>query len=102
MFLNDPLAVIGVFLLGAASGACLKYARYRGLVALCNRLLAETSTLHTSDGMLMNGHFGQSRVEEGSMSRSSGVELPISRGAELSTNEIAGGREELNREKSFR
>ena len=45
MFLNNACAVIGIFLLGAASGACLKYARYRGLVALCNQLLAENGSI---------------------------------------------------------
>lgn len=38
MGMNSVLGVIGVFLIGAATGAALKYARYRSLVALCNDL----------------------------------------------------------------
>jgi hypothetical protein len=64
MFLSDALSVIGVFLLGAASGGCVKYARYRGLVALCKQL-TETSSLHATDGMLMAGHCAQCVVNRG-------------------------------------
>jgi hypothetical protein len=45
MFLNNAGVVIGIFLLGTASGACLKYARYRALVELCNQLLAEIGSM---------------------------------------------------------
>lgn len=36
--MNSVLGVIGVFLIGAATGAVLKYVHYRSLVALCNEL----------------------------------------------------------------
>lgn len=35
---NVP-GVIGIFLLGGAAGAMLKYARYRNLIAICNELV---------------------------------------------------------------
>jgi hypothetical protein len=90
MFLNDALAVIGVFLLGAAAGACLKYARYRSLVALCNQLLTETRFLHAGDRTLQAGHSGQSPVVEGeSASCLTRVELPVGSRAEFSNREIA-------------
>jgi hypothetical protein len=89
MFLDDALVVVGVFLLGATAGACLKYARYRGLVALCNQLLAETSSLHPDEGMLMKGHFGCSPVEEATTSYVARVELPVSVRAEFSKHETA-------------
>jgi hypothetical protein len=71
MFLNNTGAVIGIFLLGAASGACLKYARYRGLVALCNQLLAEAGSM-----------------EEGSTSSITRGELPVRSKAEFPDNEL--------------
>lgn len=39
MFLDDTLAIIGVFMLGAGAGAILKYALYRNLLALCSELV---------------------------------------------------------------
>jgi hypothetical protein len=63
MLLSDVLSVIGVFLLGAAAGGCVKYARYRSLVALCKQL-TETDPLHATDGMLMAGHFGQAVLDK--------------------------------------
>jgi hypothetical protein len=101
MFLNDPLAVIGVFLLGASAGACLQYARYRGLLALCNRLLAESSP-HTRDGMLMARHFGQPPMEGGSTLRITRVQLPVSPKTEFSNNEIVDFESEINDQQSLR
>ncbi len=92
MFLNDALAVIGVFLLGAAAGACLKYARYRSLIALCNQLLAETRPLQTGAGRLIAGHVGQPPGKERStlhIARIGHVDLPVSFGTEFSNIERA-------------
>jgi hypothetical protein len=89
MFLNDALAVIGIFLLGAGAGGCLKYARYRGLVALCNQLLAERKSLHAGDGALIGVHFGRSPVAEGTTSPMARIEQSISSGAESPIKEIA-------------
>jgi hypothetical protein len=62
MLLSDVLSIIGVFLLGAAAGGCVKYARYRSLVALCEQL-TETDPLSATDRMLMAGQFGQGVLE---------------------------------------
>jgi hypothetical protein len=85
MFLSDALSVIGVFLLGAASGGCVKYARYRGLVALCKQL-TETSFLHATDGMLMAGHCAQCVVNERS-TRVGRSQRPVSCSGEFSNDE---------------
>jgi hypothetical protein len=88
MFLSDALSVIGVFLLGAAAGGCLKYARYRGLVALCKQL-TETSSLHATDGMLMAGHRAQCVVDESRRGRIRGrIQRPVSSSGEFSNDEI--------------
>jgi hypothetical protein len=88
MFLSDALSVIGVFLLGAAAGGCLKYARYRGLVALCKQL-TETSSLHATDGMLMAGHRGPCSGREEYTGRIRGrIQRPVSSSGEFSNGEI--------------
>jgi hypothetical protein len=89
MFLSDALSVIGVFLLGAASGGCVKYARYRGLVALCKQL-TQSSSLHATDGMLMAGHCAQCVVNKRS-TRVGRSQRPVSCTAEFSNDEIIQG-----------
>ena len=89
MCLNDALAVIGVFLLGAAAGASLEYARYRNLVGLWKQLLAESGSVQAGDGTVMAGHVGQFPVEEGSTSRITVAELPINFRTKFLTDDSA-------------
>lgn len=49
MFLNNALAVVGVFVLGASAGALLQSLRWRSLVRSCRQLLENGSQPYEAD-----------------------------------------------------